>query len=104
MFQRIMNFNVDGIITDMPSATSQKDSESHPPQPERRPPGRALSRDLIVSIILVVAAVFAMVVSFTYGYMSHKAALQSADTLKSFSDYLQDSLELSLWNIDEEGI
>ncbi len=87
----------------MPSATFQKDTEQLPPQPERRP-DRTLSRDLIVSILLVVAAVFAMVVIFTYGYMSYKAELQSADTLKSFSDYLQDSLELSLWNLDEEGI
>ncbi len=94
----------DGIITDMPEATSKKDTEQHPPQPGRRRPGRTLSRDLIVSIILVVAAVFAMVVTFTYSYLSNKAELQSAETLKSFSDYLQDSLELSLWNMDEEGI
>ena len=87
----------------MPLATPKKDTEQLPPQPESRP-GRTLSRDLIVSIILVVAAVFAMVVSFTYGYMSHKAEVQSAETLKAFSDYLKDSLELSLWNIDEEGI
>ncbi|MEE4113403.1 MAG: PAS domain S-box protein [Desulfobacteraceae bacterium] len=87
----------------MPLATFQKDTEQLPPQPARRP-DRTLSRDLILSILLVVAAVFAMVVILTYGYMSHKAALQSADTLKSFSDYLQDSLEISLWNLDEEGI
>ena len=87
----------------MPLATFQKDTEQLPPQPERRS-DRTLSRDLIVSILLVVAAVFAMVVIFTYVYLSRKAELQSADTLQSFSDYLQDSLELSLWNLDEEGI
>ena len=65
----------------MPSVTSQKDTGQLPPQPERRP-DRTLSRDLIVSIILVVAAVFAMVVSFTYVYLSRKAELQSAETLK----------------------
>ncbi|MBR9984344.1 MAG: hypothetical protein KFF68_00400 [Desulfosarcina sp.] len=87
----------------MPEAMPQKDAEQISPQPERRP-DRTLSRDLIVSIILVVAAVFAMVVTFTYSYMSHRAESQSAETLKSFSDYLQDSLALSLWNMDEEGI
>ncbi|MDX2454367.1 PAS domain S-box protein [Desulfosarcina sp.] len=102
---QLLPFSVpeDGIITDMPEATSKKDTEQHPLQPGRRP-GRTLSRDLVVSIVLVVAAVFAMIVSFTYGYMSHKAEVQSAETLKSFSNYLQGSLELSLWNIDEEGI
>nr|MEE4269139.1 PAS domain S-box protein [Candidatus Krumholzibacteria bacterium] len=93
----------DGIITEMPQTTSQKDTEQHLAQPGHRP-GRTLSRDLIVSIIFVVAIVFAMIVTFTYGYMSHKAKVQSTETLKSYSDYLQNSLELSLWNIDEEGI
>jgi methyl-accepting chemotaxis protein len=87
----------------MPTAVSSKDTDQTPPQPERHP-GRTLSRDLIVSIILVVAVVFAMFITFTYRYTSHKAELQSTDTLNAFSDYLQDSLELSLWNIDGEGI
>jgi len=87
----------------MPLATPQKDTGQHSPQPGSRP-GRTLSRDLIVSILLVVAIVFAMVISLSYGYMSRKAEAQSAETLKAFSDYLQDSLEISLWNIDEEGI
>jgi PAS domain S-box-containing protein len=93
----------DGIKTDMPEARPQKRAEHYLPQPGHRP-GRTLSRDLIVSILLVVAIVFAMIVTFTYSYMSHKAEVQGAETLKSFSDYLQNSLELSLWNIDEEGI
>ncbi|HSO19447.1 MAG TPA: PAS domain S-box protein, partial [Desulfosarcina sp.] len=65
---------------------------------------RTLYHDLIVSIIVVVAGVFAVIVSLTYGYLSRKAEIQSADTLKGFSTYLQDSLELPIWNIDEEGI
>ncbi len=65
---------------------------------------RTLYRDLIVSIVLVVAGVFTVVVTLTYGYLSHKAEAQSAETLKGFSTYLQDSLELPIWNIDEEGI
>jgi len=103
MSQQIIKFSQDGIITDMHDAMAKKDTKQISPQPEHHP-DRTLSRDLIVSIILVVAAVFAMVVTFTYSYLSHKAELQSAETLKSFSDYLQDSLELSLWNMDEEGI
>jgi PAS domain S-box-containing protein len=63
-----------------------------------------LYRDLIVSIILVVAGVFFVAASLTYGYLSHKAKVESADTLQEFSDYLQDSLELPIWNIDDEGI
>jgi PAS domain S-box-containing protein len=93
----------DGIIKDMPEATPQMATVKISPRPEHRS-GRTLSRDLIVSIILVVAVVFAMVVTFTYSYLSHRAAVQSAETLKSFSDYLQDALGLSLWHMDEEGI
>ena len=65
---------------------------------------RTLSRDLIVSIILVVVGVFAMVVSVTYGYLAYKDKLQSRDTLEEFSEYLQSSLELPIWNFDQEGI
>ena len=68
------------------------------------PSRRTLYRDLIVSIILVVVAVFVVVVSLAYVYLSHKAEVQSADTLQEFCDYLEDSLELPIWNIDEEGI
>ncbi|WP_167527952.1 ATP-binding protein [Desulfosarcina alkanivorans] len=68
------------------------------------PSRRTLYRDLIVSIILVVVVVSVLVVSLTYAYLSHKATVQSNDTLKGFSDYLKDSLELPIWNIDEEGV
>jgi PAS domain S-box-containing protein len=65
---------------------------------------RTLSRDLIVSIILVVVGVFAMVVSVTYGYLAYKEKVQSQITLEEFGDYLKNSLELPIWNFDEEGI
>ena len=87
----------------MPSTSSDTDHQHHRAAVGRRS-RRTLYRDLIVSIILVVAGVFGVVVTLTYGYLSHKAEIQSADTLKGFSTYLQDSLELPIWNIDEEGI
>jgi methyl-accepting chemotaxis protein len=87
----------------MALATSENHKNQHRMQSES-PSRRTLYRDLIVSIILVVVAVFVMVVSLAYVYLSHKAEVQSADTLQEFCDYLQDSLELPIWNIDEEGI
>ena len=87
----------------MSSDTSPKDVQHQQPQPESRSK-RTLYQDLIVSIVLVVAGVFAVIVSLTYVYLSHKAEVQSADTLAEFSDYLNDSLELPIWNIDDEGI
>jgi PAS domain S-box-containing protein len=87
----------------MPLANSKKKKDPLSPAFRRRS-RRTLSRDLIISIVMVVVGVFSMIVSMTYGYMSHKAKVQSADTMTAFSDYLQDSLELPIWNIDEEGI
>ncbi len=87
----------------MPSTPFQKNTQPPQAQSESRS-RRTLSRDLIVNIILVVTVVFGMVVSLTYGYWSHKEKVRSADTLEEFSDYLNDSLELPIWNIDEEGI
>ena len=87
----------------MPSADVKIDG-LQPDQPAARRARRTLHRDLIVSIVLVVAGVFAVVVSLAYGYMAHKAEVQSRETLAEFSDYLHDSLELPIWNIDEEGI
>ena len=86
----------------MSSDIFQKDAQ-HQTRPEGRSP-RTLYRGLIVSIVLVVVGVFAVIVSLSYVYLSHKAEVQSADTLAEFSDYLNDSLELPIWNIDDEGI
>ena len=87
----------------MPSKDAKKDGLQQP-HPASKRSRRTLHRDLIVSIVLVVAGVFAVVVSLAYGYLSHKAKVQSRETLVEFSDYLHDSLELPIWNIDEEGI
>jgi PAS domain S-box-containing protein len=65
---------------------------------------RTLYRDLVISIVLVVAVVFIAVASTSYFYLSHKAKVQSASTLAEFSEYLRNALELPVWNIDEEGI
>ena len=65
---------------------------------------RTLSRDLIISIILVVVGVFAMIVPVTYAYLAYKDNLQSRQTLEAFSEYLQNSLEFPIWNFDRQGI
>jgi len=65
---------------------------------------RTLHRDLIVSILLVVTVVFFSVAVVAYGYLTHKAKVKSREAVAEFSEYLQDSLELPIWNIDEEGI
>lgn len=89
--------------TIMSAEPSHKDASQQPLQPAKHSQ-RTLYQDLVVSIVLVVVGVFALVVSLTYVYLSHKADVQSANTLAEFSDYLNDSLELPIWNIDEEGI
>ncbi|WP_319523693.1 PAS domain S-box protein [Breoghania sp.] len=65
---------------------------------------RTLHRDLIVSILVVVTVVFFSVAVVAYGYLTHKAQVKSRETMAEFSEYLHDSLELPIWNIDEEGI
>jgi PAS domain S-box-containing protein len=71
--------------------------------PERRF-ARTLSSDLILRIILVVIGVFVMVASITYGYMIYKDRFARAEALQQFGEYLPDSLELPIWNFDEETI
>jgi PAS domain S-box-containing protein len=71
---------------------------------QANPSRRTLHRDLIVSIVLVVTVVFSSVAVLAYGYLNHKARVKSRETMVEFSEYLQDSLELPIWNIDEEGI
>ena len=83
----------------MPSPETA-DPQSLPAEGSRR----TLYRDLVFGIILVVAVVLLVIGLMAYGYMSHKARLQSSTTLKEFSDYLNDSLELPIWNFDDEGI
>jgi len=65
---------------------------------------RTLHRDLIVSIVVVVTVVFLAVAVVAYGYLTQKAKVKSRETMTEFSEYLHDSLELPIWNIDEEGI
>ncbi|BBO85393.1 hypothetical protein DSCO28_59590 [Desulfosarcina ovata subsp. sediminis] len=65
---------------------------------------RTLYNDLIVSIVLVVTVISILVASLGYFYISHKTKAQSETILMEFSDYLQDSLELPIWNYDDEGI
>ena len=82
----------------MPKDDSKKtDNRPNPSQ-------RTLYRDLIVSIVLVVTVVFFSVAAVAYGYLTHKAKVKSRETMAEFSEYLQDSLELPIWNIDEEGV
>ncbi len=87
----------------MSAQPAHNDTSQQAPQSTKRSQ-RTLYQDLVVSIVLTVAGVIALIVSLTYVYLSHKADVQSANTLAEFSDYLNDSLELPIWNIDEEGI
>jgi PAS domain S-box-containing protein len=80
----------------------QDDFKKEDQRPDRS--RRTLHRDLIVSIVLVVTVVFFLVAVFAYGYLTHKAQVKSRETMAEFSEYLHDSLELPIWNIDEEGI
>ena len=79
-------------------------AESQPANRQASVSRRTLYQDLIAGIILVVAGVFAVVASLAYVYISHQSRIESVQTLTEFSDYLIESLELPVWNYDEEGI
>ncbi len=81
-------------MTTLPPAISVSDAV------ERRP-RRTLSRDLVVSIVLVVTGVLAVVGGLTYVYTSFKANERQSEALEVISDHLNHSLELPVWTMDE---
>ena len=65
---------------------------------------RSISIDLTISIVVVVVIVFALVVSVSYLTVSRKAKTQLEEKANEYIVNLIDSLELPIWNMDEESV
>ncbi len=65
---------------------------------------RTISRDVTVCIVLVVVVVSSLVISLNYLIVSRKAKAQLMQKADEYLSYLIDSLELSIWAINEEGV
>ena len=65
---------------------------------------RTISRDVTICIVLVVVVVSSLVISLNYLIVSRKAKAQLMQKADEYLSYLIDSLELSIWAIDEEGV
>jgi len=65
---------------------------------------RTISKDLVVSLVLAVAAVSILTISLNFWILSRKSESQNKQKSAEYVAYLQDSLELPIWNFDEEGV
>ena len=66
--------------------------------------GRSISRDLTIFLVLVVVVTFALVISVRSLVVSRKAKAQLEEKVDEYMSYLIDSLELPIWNLDEESV
>jgi len=65
---------------------------------------RTITRDLVVSIIIVVVLISAVVVMLNYRIMSEKARTELETTADEYLAYLVSSLELPIWSIDHAAV
>ena len=65
---------------------------------------RTISRDLVISLVLAVTLVSILTIFLNYWVVSKKSEQENKRKAMEYLDYLKDSLELPLWNIDEIGV
>lgn len=65
---------------------------------------RTISRDLVISLVLAVTVVSILTIFLNYWVLSRKSEQENKRKALEYLDYLKDSLELPLWNIDEIGV
>ncbi len=65
---------------------------------------RTITRDLVVSIIVVVVLISAVVAILNYRIMSEKARVELETTADEYFAYLVSSLELPIWAIDNATV
>ncbi len=65
---------------------------------------RTISRDLVVSLIVAVSVVSVLTIAFNFRMLSKKFEQQNKQKAAEYLAYLKGSLELPLWNVDEEGV
>jgi signal transduction histidine kinase/DNA-binding response OmpR family regulator len=83
-------------------AQQQKENSTDPSSKKRLK--RTIVRDLTISLAAVVALVFVMIVSFNWWMMARKADLQYNEKSRNYRTFLQQSLQLPLWNLDKESV
>jgi PAS domain S-box-containing protein len=72
------------------------------PFDNRRP--RSLYGDLVLALTLLIVAVSVSGTLLAYRYFSQQADATYRNKITEYSSYLRDSLELPLWNLDDELI
>ena len=65
---------------------------------------RTISRDLVISLVLAVTVVSILTIFLNYWVVSRKSEQENKRKALEYLDYLKDSLEIPLWNIDEIGV
>ncbi len=83
---------------------AKKESSELTLKSNRGEKSRNISRDVTISIVLVVVLVSSLVISLNFLIVSRKAKAQLIQKADEYLSYLIDSLELSIWNINEEGV
>ena len=65
---------------------------------------RTLSRDLTVSLVIVVAVVFVLIISANYWLLSRKSEQQHNQKMTEYAAFLTNSLQLPIWNLDPAAV
>ena len=65
---------------------------------------RTISRDLTISLVGVVTLVFVVIISLNWWKMSSKADLQHKEKMLEYKVFLQNTLQLPIWNLDNESV
>ena len=81
----------------MPKATNSKSGSE-------MGKNRALSKDLIFSLIIVVSIVTIVTNLAGYLYLSHQSKVVYLEKSKEYIAYLRDALEVPMWHVDSETI
>ncbi len=75
-----------------------------PVDTRQRQPKRSLSQDLTKKLISTVASIFLITTLCTYGLFTYQSRTSYNQKATEYLDYLRDSLEVPLWNIDNDWI
>ncbi len=81
----------------MPKATNSKSGS-------KMGKSRALSKDLIFSLIIVVSIVTIVTNLAVYLYLSHQSKVVYLEKAKEYIAYLHDALEVPMWHMAFETI
>ena len=65
---------------------------------------RTITRDLTISLVLVVLIPSALLYGLTYWFVSRTARAEMEEKAEEYVSYLVDSLALPVWSMDEEGV